>query len=343
MAATLKDIAKKLGIHPATVSRALNPRTAHLVNATTVARVQKAATAMDYVPNPMASGLRTSRSHTIGVVIPDLTNPLFPGMVRGIQDTLSRAGYTPLLVNTDNDPKSEAQMVASLSARRVDGFILATARRDHPLLVELSEKYPVVLINRISESVQLPSVATDEQHGIRLAVEHLYGLGHRVIAHVAGPVWSSTGHERSQAFARSMRDHGLSVAKHVAAVDAWNVDSARDAALRLLTADPGITAVVAANDQLALGTIAAARQLKRRCPRDISVVGYNDMPFMDIVDPPLTTVRVPQNEIGSEAARLVLSLLVEDGATPVKQVRLTPELVVRGSTAVMRPQPGTGA
>lgn len=339
MAATLKDVAKKLGIHPATVSRALSPRTAHLVSAETVARVRKAAAAMGYVPNAMASGLRTSRSHTIGVVIPDLTNPLFPGMVRGIQDTLSRAGYTPLLVNTDNDPEVEELVVASLSARRVDGFILATARRDHPLLVELSENYPVVLINRVTESVQLPSVASDEQHGIRLAVEHLLGLGHVDIGHVAGPVWSSTGHERSQSFTRAMRDHGLPVARRIVAVDTWDVDAAKQAALRLLRAEPSLTAVVSGNDQLAIGTIAAARQLKRRCPRDISVVGYNDMPFMDIVDPPLTTVRVPQHDIGSEAARLILSLLVEETSTPVKQVRLTPELIVRRSTAHLRVTP----
>ena len=336
MAATLKDVAKRLGIHPATVSRALSPRTSHLVSAETVARVRKAAAAMDYVPNAMASGLRTSRSHTIGVVIPDLTNPLFPGMVRGIQDTLSRVGYTPLLVNTDNDPEVEELVVASLSARRVDGFILATARRNHPLLVELSEKYPVVLINRVTESVQLPSVASDEQHGIRLVVEHLLGLGHVDIGHVAGPVWSSTGHERSQSFTRAMRDHGLTVAKRIVAVDTWDVDAAKQAALKLLRAEPSLTAVVSGNDQLAIGTIAAARQLKRRCPRDISVVGYNDMPFMDIVDPPLTTVRVPQHDIGSEAARLILSLLVDETPTPVKQVRLTPELIVRRSTAPLR-------
>jgi LacI family transcriptional regulator len=337
VSATLKDIAAKLGIHPATVSRALNPRTAHLVNAATVAKVRKAAAAMDYVPNPMASGLRTSRSHTIGVVIPDLTNPLFPGMVRGIQDTLSRAGYTPLLVNTDNDPEQESHVVASLSARRVDGFIVATARRHHPLLADLSEKYPIVLINRVTDTVQLPSVAADEQHGIRLAVEHLYSLGHREIAHVGGPAWSSTGHERSQAFARAMRDHGLTTAKRTTAVDVWSIEAAREAALRLLKSDTDITAIVGANDQMALGAIGAARVLKRRCPRDISIVGYNDMPFMDIVDPPLTTVRVPQHEIGSEAARLILSLLMEDGVTPVKQVKLTPELIIRGSTASLKP------
>ena len=333
VATTLKDVAKLVGIHPATVSRALNPRTSHLVNPATVARVRKAAASLKYVPNPMASGLRTARSHTIGVVIPDLTNPLFPGMVRGIQDTLARAGYTPLLVNTDNDPEIEAHVVASLRARRVDGFILATARRDHPLLLELSEKFPLVLINRVTESGQFPSVTTDEMHGIRLAVDHLVALGHRAIAHIGGPAWSSTGYERAQAFSRAMKSHGLSTARRMAAVDAWSVESARETARALLAAQPAITAVVAANDQLALGAVAAGRSLKLRCPRALSVTGYNDMPFMDIVDPPLTTVRVPQHDIGAEAARLLLSLLRDDAQSPVKHVRLTPELIVRGSTA----------
>jgi LacI family transcriptional regulator len=336
MAATLKDIAKKVGLHPATVSRALNPKTSHLVNPATVAKVRKAASALDYVPNPMASGLRTSRSHTIGVVIPDLTNPLFPGMVRGIQDTLSHAGYTPLLVNTDNDPGSEESVVSSLSARRVDGFIMATARRNHPLLAELAQKFPIVLINRVTDSAQVSSVTADEQHGIRLAVEHLCGLGHTQIAHLAGPVWSSTGHERQQAFARAMRDNGLTAARKPPAVDAWNVEAATKTATALLEGNPNTTAIVCANDQLALGAVLAAKKLRRKCPKDLSVVGYNDMPFMDLVDPPLTTVRVPQHDIGAEAARLLLSLLVEDGAMPTKHVRLTPELMVRGSTAPPR-------
>lgn len=336
MAATLKDIAEKVGIHPATVSRALNPKTAHLVNPATVAKVRKAAAALSYTPNPMAAGLRTSRSHTIGVVIPDLTNPVFPGMVRGIQDTLSHAGYTPLLVNTDNDPAAEESVVASLSARRVDGFILATARREHPLLADIAPKFPIVLINRITESVQLSSVAADEQHGIRLAVEHLVGQGHTEIAHIGGPAWSSTGHERQQAFNRAMREQGLTPARKSPTVETWSVESATKTALTLLDGNPSITGVVCANDQIALGTIIAARKLKRRCPRDISVVGYNDMPFMDLVDPPLTTVRVPQLDIGAEAARLLLSLLVEDGSMPVKHVRLTPELMVRSSTAPPR-------
>jgi len=324
-----------VGIHPATVSRALNPRTAHLVSPETVAKVRKAAESLDYVPNPMASGLRTSRSHTVGVVIPDLTNPLFSGMVRGVQDTLTRAGYTPLLVNTDNDSATEATVIGSLRARRVDGLIVATARREHPLLAELSDALPIVLVNRVTESAPLPSVTTDEQHGIRLAVDQLVGLGHTEIAHLAGPAWSSTGHERAQAFQRAMRAQGLSPARRTFLVSVWSVEAARDAATKMLNAD-NITAIVAANDQLALGAIAAARAQGLRCPRDISVIGYNDMPFMDLVDPPLTTVRVPVGDIGAEAARLLLSLLRDEAPSTVKHVRLTPELIMRGSTAALR-------
>lgn len=335
MAATLKDVARVVGIHPATVSRALNPRTAHLVSPETVAKVRKAAESLDYVPNPMASGLRTARSHTVGVVIPDLNNPLFAGMVRGVQDTLSRAGYTPLLVNTDNDADVEVTVVNSLRARRADGLIVATARREHPLLAEMSEALPIVLVNRVTESASLPSVTTDEQHGIRLAVDHLVSLGHSEIAHLGGPTWSSTGHERAQAFQRAMRAAGLPTSRRTFSVPAWSVDAARDTATKMLS--PGnITAVVAANDQLALGAIAAARQKGLRCPRDISVIGYNDMPFMDLVDPPLTTVRVPVGDIGAEAARLLLSLLRDEAPSPVKHVRLTPELIIRGSTSSPR-------
>ena len=176
-------------------------------------------------------------------------------------------------------------------------------------------------------------MAADEQHGIRLAVEHLFGLGHRSIGHVAGPNWSSTGHERLQAFNRSIRDHGLTTTKKNLAVSAWSIEAAIHSTTLLLKSDPSITAIVAGNDQLALGAILAIKAMGLKCPRDISVVGYNDMPFMDLTDPPLTSVRVPQNDIGSEAARLLLSLLVEEGSTSVKQVRLTPELIVRHSTS----------
>src|ERR671919_2480884 len=151
-AVTLRDVARVAGVHPATVSRALNEETRALVNEETARRVLKAAERLGYQPNPIARGLKTSRSYTIGVVVPDLRNPIFPPMARGIEDRLEPAGYTSLLANTDNDPEREQLSFDALRARQVDGYITASARREHPLLVELaSGGAPLVLVNRATD------------------------------------------------------------------------------------------------------------------------------------------------------------------------------------------------
>ncbi len=193
--AKLKDVAEAAGVHPGTASRALNVETRALVNRETAERVLDAAERLGYRPNPIARGLKTSRSATVGVLIPDLTNPLFPPIVRGIQDRLEEAGYTPLIANTDNDPDRERADFEAMRARQVDGFITATVHRDAELLSELiAGGPPVVLVNRRSDEPGLASVVGDDIAGIRLAVEHLIGLGHRRIAHLAGPQDLSTGH-----------------------------------------------------------------------------------------------------------------------------------------------------
>ena len=203
---TLRDVARVAGVHPGTVSRALNPETRGLVNERTAQRVLDAAKELGYRPNPIARGLRTNRSHTIGVLVPDLMNPLFAAVVRGIEDGLRDGGYTPLIANTDNDPERERVAFEAMNARQVDGFIAATATRDHWLLadaVALGAK--VVLVNRRVDSDALPAVTGDDHEGIRLAVEHLVGLGHRRIAHLAGSQSLYTGWSRHQGFVDAMR------------------------------------------------------------------------------------------------------------------------------------------
>src|SRR3954452_10555655 len=144
---TLRDVAEAAGVHAGTASRALNPETRSLVNVETARRVIKAAEALGYQPNPIARSLKTSRSGTIGLVLPDLTNPLFPPIVRGIEDVLGPAGFSALIVNTDNDPAREQQQVMSLRSRQVEGLIVATARLEHPLLQQLHEQgVPMVLV-----------------------------------------------------------------------------------------------------------------------------------------------------------------------------------------------------
>ena len=206
----LIDVASAAGVHPGTASRALNPATRDQVSRETSRRVVLAAQRLGYVPNTLARGLRTARSYVVGMVVPDITNPLFPPIVRGAEQLLSEAGYTLVLTDTDNDMGTERRQVEQLRARGADGFIIATARWQDPLLDELADSgLPAVLVNRNTSSHALPYVGGDERTGVGLAVEHLVGLGHRRIAYVAGPQDTSTGRERASAFRAAVRAHGL--------------------------------------------------------------------------------------------------------------------------------------
>jgi LacI family transcriptional regulator len=328
---TLRDVAGAAGVHPATASRALNEATRDLVRPATVAKVRAVAKALGYQVNPIARSLKTSRSETVGVLIPDLTNPLFPPIVRGLEDELSGSGYTVLSANTDNDPARTAANFAAMQARQVDGFIVLTALLDDPLIEDAAARgVPMVLVNRLTEHLDLSAVAGDDASGIARSVDHLVELGHRDIAHVAGPLTVSTGEVRERAFRESMRRHGLRDDRVVVA-DAYSERAGRKAMLELLEQDRP-TAVVAGNDLLAIGCYDAFDETGLACPDDISVTGFNDMPLIGRLTPPLTSVRVPQYELGVEAARLLLDRLSGRTVTP-RVVLLPVSLIVRGSTA----------
>ena len=331
---TIRDVARVAKVHPGTVSRALNADTRALVNEETAERVLRAAEELGYRPNPIARGLKTNRSYTIGVLIPDITNPLFPPILRGIEDRLGEAGYTSLIVNTDNDPDRERSHIEAMEARQVDGFISATARLDRELLAEAAAAgKPLVLVNRSLEDGSAPAVTVDDAFGIRLAVEHIAQLGHKHVGHVSGPQNLSTGHRRYLGFVEAMTDAGLEVqTKHVRFSNSFTETEGARVCAELLDAAPDLTAIVAANDLLALGCYDMLEERGVRCPEDISIVGFNDMPFVDRLRPPLTTVRVPQREIGTVAADLMLQRL-SDEVDGESQILLEPTLVLRGSTA----------
>jgi LacI family transcriptional regulator len=331
---TLRDVAEAAGVHAATASRALNPATRSLVNAATAQRVMKVAENLGYRPNPIARGLKTAKSTTVGIVIPDLTNPLFPPIVRGIERVLEAAGFSGLIVNTDNDPGREQAQVESLLSRQVEGLIVATALVEHPLLERLQRQgVRMVMVNRRPDGLEIPSIVPDDATGVELAVRHLAALGHRRIAHLAGPSNTSTGVVRARSFRSTVRDLGLEEDPAlVATCRFWSEAEGASALRGLLDADVGFTAVVAGNDLIALGCYDVFAERGIECPRDVSVVGFNDMPFLDKLRPPLTTIAIPHQEIGAEAARLLLESIAE----PDRQVRsvLFPlSLVVRGSTA----------
>jgi LacI family transcriptional regulator len=331
--ATIRDVARRAAVHPGTASRALNEATRSLVKRETAERVRAAAVALGYKPNYLARSFKTRRTFSVGVVIPDINNPLFPPIVRGLEERLSTAGYVALLANTDNDVEREGRILDGFLERSIDGLVLATARRKDPLLLDLiGRPTPVVLVNRVVDDPAFSSVSADDRAGIAMVLEHLAGLGHDQIAHVAGPQSLSTGYQRYRGFVSSMKGHGLKLEKsRVSFASRFSVAEGLRCGAELLSQPVRPTAIVAANDMLALGCYTALSRLGLRCPDDVSVVGFNDMPFMDRLSPALTTVSIPHFEIGTGAADLLLHRM-SDRDAPVKSVLLPPELVVRGST-----------
>jgi LacI family transcriptional regulator len=242
-----------------------------------------------------------------------------------------------IVANSANDPARLRRILLSMIERQVDGLILATATLRDPILDEgVEARAPVVLINRTDENGRTPAVVNDDIRGIGLAVRHLAALGHRRIAHIAGPRWLSTGMTRLRGFNLAIGELSLADPKSpVIEAESFTREAGRKACLGLLGSHPDITAIVAANDLLALGCYDAFAECHIACPSDISITGYNDAPFVDMVSPPLTTVRIKQHEMGVEAARLLLARM--NGQEVKADVLLRPELVQRRSTAAPRP------
>jgi LacI family transcriptional regulator len=199
--ATLKDVARAAGVHLSTVSRALNPHTRHLLTPEVVDHIRELSRTLDYHPNAAAHSLRTNRTRTAGIVVPDITNPVFPPIIRGIEDSLAKRGYLAILANTDGHLDREAEIAAMLRARGVDGLVLASVEREDKAVSRLdTEGLPIVTVNRRVDDPAISSVVNDEEDGIRRTLAHLVELGHRAVANIAGPQTLSTGAERYRAF-----------------------------------------------------------------------------------------------------------------------------------------------
>jgi LacI family transcriptional regulator len=331
---TIKDVAEKCGVHPSTVSRALSGAMNHLVAPEVTKRIRAAASALGYQVNVTAAGLRTGRSGLIGVLAPDIADPGFPPVLSGVTETLGTHGYATIVVDVGPDHRRQQEMVDKLIARGVEGLVLATVTLGDPVVGHcIAAGIPVVLVNRTDAGRQLPAVVTDDEAGMRLAVEHLAGVGHTGIGHIAGPQHVSTGALRRAGFQAAAARAGLRPQQIlIETAGAYTREQGRLAALRLLDRKARPTAIVAANDLLALGVYDALGARGLRCPADVSVVGHNDMPYVDMLSPPLTTVRIAQRNIGNQAARLLLDEIADPAARP-ERVMLEPVLIVRGSTA----------
>lgn len=330
----LSDVARRADVHISTASRALHTTRPTRISKETIDRVRKAAEELGYQPNVIAAGLRRGRSETVGVVVPDLTNPMFPPMYRGIEDRLLPIGYSALLTNSDFNLQREWQILNMLQKRQVEGLILATARIEDPIVEAAIERgIEVVALNRTTESAQISCAIVDDRTGILLACQHLLELGHRRIAHIAGPQNISTGRVRRAAFVEAMLNAGVPVREDLLVVgDAFSEEVGYRVAMQFLKGNEPPTAIVASSDKVAIGAIRALIETGLSCPDDVSVTGYNDMPFADQLGTPLTSVRIPHYRLGVAAAELLLQRIRSPDDSPESRI-LQPVLVTRKSTA----------
>lgn len=328
MAVTIKDVARAAGVSASTVTRALaNPE---MVNPATRERVRQTAAALGYHPNRAARGLITGRTGNLGLLVPDLANPFFPSIVKGVQARAHEADYAVFLVDTDEDATAEAGLVHKLS-KQVDGLILCSPRMAEEELRTILGDTPVVLVNR--RIGRVPSVTPAFTDAMRQAVSHLTALGHRRIAYVAGPRSSWANRER----VRSLRTVAAA-SDDLDLVEIGNVipqfPGGVAAADQVLAAD--VTAVIAYNDLVALGLLHRFAARGVDVPGDISLLGFDDIAIAEMVHPSLTTVALPKEQAGRAAVDLLLQLLEQPDRTGAVRRELPTQLMVRGSTGPAR-------
>lgn len=332
MALTLKQLSQLAGVHPSTVARVLNGDPHQRVSDEVRERIVTLAREHQYEPNHVARSLRTKRSSVIGTLIPDIANPFFAIMFRGIEDAMGQRDFSVILANTDDDVSREARGLAMLRGRQVDGVILATARRADPAIQELAAaKFPFVMVNRHTDPISSNAVVPDDYGGAVMAVEHLIELGHLRIAHIAGSQEVSTGYTRRRGYVDAMRRHGLTMDEALLAQGSYREAGGYQAMQALLAlADPP-TAVFAVNDLAAAGALRAIHEAGLDVPKDISIVGFNDLSSVTQTTPTLTTVRLPLHGMGVMAAERLLAMLLGD-RTPAEATIVPVALVRREST-----------
>lgn len=329
---TISDVAKACGLAVSTVSNALSGKP--YVRKNTRQKVQEAAERLGYRPSAVARALRTNLSSTVGVLVPDISNPVFSWMVRGIDDVLFGEGRSLFVCSTEGREDKQIQYMQALIDRRVDGLILIS-QHTHGEVIEdlLDHGPPFVLIHRRRRGHKEDYVGIDNHSGMRVAMNHLMDLGHRRIAFIRGPSTSTSVEERFDAYQEINAEAGISMEANLVFQGDYTIEGGMQAGKFLLEQNPPPTAILAANDFSALGVIEAAMRLGFRVPEDVSVIGYDDIFIANMPQVQLTTVYQPKRAIGGAAATQLLRRIDSARRGRPKEVIFPVQLRVRATTA----------
>ncbi len=330
---TMRQIAERAGVSIGTVSHVINETAT--VRPKLRERVVEAIRSMGYQPSALAQGLRKSRTNMLGMVIPDITNPFFPGVVRGVEDVAYKRSFRVILCNADNDPAKEASYVRELRSYHIAGLLIIPAVgadiASH-LRAYASASVPVVCIDRVPDGWKGDAVLVANAEGAYLATRHLIQMGHERLAVITGPLKLTNAAERLKGFTRALNEARIEIEPEFIQEARFDTESGYQAALRLLRMLPRPTAIFACNDLMAFGVLQAVRQLRLRCPEDLSIAGFDSLEFTKFTDPSLTSVYQPGYQLGATAARLLLQR-VDGMRSAARKILLQTELNKRNSVA----------
>lgn len=326
---SLKMVAARAQVSPATVSRILNG-TAKVSGEKRV-RIEAAIAELGFRPNMAARSLAGGRSMSIGVITQFISSPFYAEALRGLEDELARHNYIPLFMSSQWDPAQEETKIRRLIERNVDGIVLLSSQLSGQQLFEFGNELPIVVTGRYFESIQASSVNWDNTYSGVLAADHLLELGHRSIAVIVGALGHEDSHERMVGIQTRLKESGIMLDANRVRNGDYTEQGGYKAAKALIASGQQFTGLIALNDQMAIGANLALREAGIHVPSQVSLVGCDDIQFAEFVDPPLTTVHQPIYELGEHAAKHVLSL-VNKVRLPRESIAL-PHMVVRGSTA----------
>ena len=328
---TIRDVARVAGVSTATVSRFIN--NSGSVRPETRERVRRAMEVCRYKYNALARGFVTKRSHTLGLILPTITNPIFAASTRGVQDYTTQQGYQVILGNSDYQYAEEARLVTVLRERQVEGLVITTTDLRGQVLKDLlDEGFPFVLLYSTVRKGPVSAVGIDNFLGGYQATQHLIEQNHRRIAMLAGSFsFSDRSFHRWHGYRKCLKEHGIPYKPSLLLQTEYTLAGGREGIKKLLSSDNPPTAVFCSNDLIALGAMQGARDLGMKLPEDLSMVGFDDMETSSFVTPSLTTIRQPAYEMGRLGASLLLQHIQNKSYRPVHRI-LETKLVVRGST-----------
>lgn len=335
MRTTIHEVAQAAGVSIATVSRALNGR--GRISKATRLRVLQTAQDLGYQPNDLARSLLAKTTQTIAVIVPDITNPFFPELIKGIEQVACARGHLVLLCDSADDKIRVWKDLAALRRKQVDGIILVGARLSADRIAAVTAGLPVVTVDRDVQLSSASVVQSDHRSGAALATDYLLALGHRRIAYLTGTPGLTVTALRLAGYEAALAQAGLLVDQSLVVSAGFLEEEGHQAARELLSRATDFTAVLAANDLSAIGALAALEEAGLRVPADVSVMGFDDIHLASYIRPRLSTVRQHIFRLGARAAEVLIDQLVTVGSTQIVHETMEVELVVRESTA---PPPG---